>query len=27
VALEYEDEQDPKTAVPPLIEQLQKLIA
>jgi hydroxypyruvate isomerase len=27
VALEYEEEQDPKTAVPPLIERLQKLIA
>jgi hypothetical protein len=27
VALEYEDEQDPKKAVPPIIEQLQKLIA
>jgi sugar phosphate isomerase/epimerase len=26
VALEYEDEEDPKTAVPPLIERLQKLI-
>lgn len=26
VALEYEDEQDPKVAVPPLIERLQKLI-
>ena len=27
LALEYEDEADPKTAVPPLIEKLQKLIA
>ena len=26
VSLEYEDDEDPKTAVPPLIEQLQKLI-